>query len=50
MVGGIENIPASAEMQKQPGGTNTGNQTLNARAGRVNNWQEKAEQEFCSQL
>lgn len=50
MVGGIENIPARVEMQKQPGGTDTGNQTLNERADRVNNSQEKAEQEFCSTL
>lgn len=50
MVGGMENIPASVEMQKQPVGTDTGNQSLNERADRVNNWQEKAEQEFCSTL
>lgn len=50
MVGGIENIPASVEMQKQPGGTDTGNQTLNERADRVNNLQEKAVLEFCSTL
>lgn len=31
--GGRENIPASVEMQKQPGGTDTGNQKLNERAG-----------------
>lgn len=50
MVGGRENIPPSVEMQKQPAATDTGNRKRNKRAGRVNNLEEKAEQQFWAAL
>lgn len=36
-----ENILPSVEMQKQPGGTDTGNRKRNTRADQVNNLEEK---------
>lgn len=51
MVKGRENIPPSVEMQKQPGGTDTGNRKGNKRADQATNLEGKAgkaERQSCA--